>query len=321
MGIKNLIKIITKFSPEAINYRKIGDYRGKNLGIDANLMIYKIVFAIRKGGYDIKHNGIKVTHIHAMMQKLLGFRKYKITPVFVFDGFHPEIKEETMQQRKEFREHMKELYDKAVTQDEKKKYFYIKSGIKLDEIRDIKKLITLFGYKVIDAVEEADSQLAHMSKTGLIDGIITDDMDILVFGGRTILKNFTVSDKKFIQEISLPVMLKKLKISQNQLIDIAILLGCDYCPTIKGVGPMTAYKLIRENGSLERVIEKGLLDIPIDYKKAKRYFKNPQVEDVNKKDLVSRGVDHDGLVKFLEDFGYTNKKLDQLLDNILKSKS
>ena len=78
MGIKNLIKIITKFAPEAISYKKITDYKNKTLGIDANLMIYKLIFAIRRGGYDIEHNGIKVTHLHGMLQKLIGFKKYNI---------------------------------------------------------------------------------------------------------------------------------------------------------------------------------------------------------------------------------------------------
>lgn len=34
--------------------------------------------------------------------------------------------------------------------------------------------------------------------------------------------------------------------------------GCDYCDSIKGVGPKTALKMIREHGDIETILEKGL---------------------------------------------------------------
>lgn len=41
----------------------------------------------------------------------------------------------------------------------------------------------------------------------------------------------------------------------RQFIDLCILLGCDYLEPIKGVGPKTALKLIREHGGLKEVLE------------------------------------------------------------------
>jgi flap endonuclease-1 len=40
-----------------------------------------------------------------------------------------------------------------------------------------------------------------------------------------------------------------------QFIDLCILLGCDYLEPIKGVGPKSALKLIREHGGLGEVLE------------------------------------------------------------------
>ncbi len=46
--------------------------------------------------------------------------------------------------------------------------------------------------------------------------------------------------------------LKELGITHGQLIDIGILIGTDYNPDgVKGVGPKSALKLIKEHGSLE----------------------------------------------------------------------
>ena len=231
MGIKNLKKIIDKYAPSAIKLTNISDYKNKILGIDSSNMIYKMLFAIRMRGYDLKNSEIVVTHIHALLLKMQGFAKYNITPVFVFDGISPKIKATTINQRNEFQNFMKLKYDKAVTQDEKKKYYFMKSKITYKEIKECMDLIRLFGYTVIESPEEADSQLANLMKNKKVDYIVTDDMDILVFGGDKILKNFTVSDKKKIQEINLNVFKKEIDLNQNQLIDLAILLGCDYCPS------------------------------------------------------------------------------------------
>ncbi|MEQ2172618.1 Elongation of fatty acids protein 2 [Goodea atripinnis] len=40
-----------------------------------------------------------------------------------------------------------------------------------------------------------------------------------------------------------------------QFIDLCILLGCDYCGTIKGIGPKRAIDLIRQHGSIEEILE------------------------------------------------------------------
>lgn len=40
-----------------------------------------------------------------------------------------------------------------------------------------------------------------------------------------------------------------------QFIDLCILLGCDYLEPIKGVGPKSALKLIREHGTLKKVVK------------------------------------------------------------------
>lgn len=274
MGIKNLMVIIKKFAPESISNKNINDYKNKILAIDANLLIYKMIFAIRKNGYDIQNDNIIVTHIHSLLLKLKSFIKHNITPVFVFDGMPPKIKDDVIKKRDTFHKLMEQKYYKAVTQDEKKKYYFAKSKITFKEMMDCKNLINIFGFEIIDAVEEADSELALLSKLNKIDYIVTDDLDILIFGGKNMLKNFSVQDKKIIQEINSNILLKQLGLTQSQLIDLGILLGCDYCPVTKGIGTIGAYKLIKEYGSIDN-IDKNRLKLPYDYKIAQNYFINP----------------------------------------------
>jgi flap endonuclease-1 len=54
----------------------------------------------------------------------------------------------------------------------------------------------------------------------------------------------------------------------SQFIDVCILCGCDYCDTIKGIGPKTALKLVKEHGTIEAVLaslDKEKYPIPADF--------------------------------------------------------
>lgn len=316
MGIKNLMKVIMKYAPNAITYNKIGFYRGKTVAIDANLMIYKMIYAIRLNGYDIKNDNIIVTHIHSLLLKIKGFIKYDITPIFVFDGIAPNIKLQTLEKRKDFHAVMNLKYYKAITQDEKKKYYFAKSEITYDEIQDCINLIKLFNYTIVEAPEEADSQLAELIKSKNVDYIVTDDMDILIFGGEKILKNFTVSDKKKIQEIDLNKLLKTANLTQKQLIDLGILLGCDYCPCMKGIGPIKAYNKIQKYGTIENIIKKENLYFPQDYVKARKYFTSAPVINHKKIKINKLQIDKYKIIDFLYSFGYKDEYITKLFNAI-----
>ena len=54
MGIKNFYKFLQKYSLESFINRKICDYSGKILGIDANLLLYS--FLKRNMNYVLKIN-------------------------------------------------------------------------------------------------------------------------------------------------------------------------------------------------------------------------------------------------------------------------
>lgn len=82
-------------------------------------------------------------------------------------------------------------------------------------------------------------------------------MDTLTFNAPILFRHLTFSEakKQPISEINLKVALEGLEMDMGQFIDLCILLGCDYLEPIKGVGPKSALKLIREYGGLEGVVE------------------------------------------------------------------
>lgn len=63
------------------------------------------------------------------------------------------------------------------------------------------------------------------------------------------------SKKEPIYEIDYDRMMHEMDMTYEEFIDMCILCGCDYTCTIEGVGPISAFKLIKEHKTIENVID------------------------------------------------------------------
>jgi flap endonuclease-1 len=105
---------------------------------------------------------------------------------------------------------------------------------------------------------------------------------------------------------------------RNQFIDLCILLGCDYVDPVKGIGPSTALKLIREHKNLEGVVKffesSNKYTVPADwpYKDARLLFLEPDVRPADDPlcDFKWEAPDVEGLVQFLvEEKGFNEDRV------------
>ena len=104
MGIKNLSSLIQSYAPSSITKKHFSDLTGKKLAIDASLLIYSYVIAIRNTSDDLKNiHGEITSHIHAVVSKTLLYLDNGITPIYVFDGKPPSLKNDTLDKRREER--------------------------------------------------------------------------------------------------------------------------------------------------------------------------------------------------------------------------
>merc|ERR1719287_285755 len=126
-----------------------------------------------------------------------------------------------------------------------------------EQNQQTKELLKLMGIPVVEAPSEAEATCAALCRDGRVYAAATEDADCLTFGTKVLVRNLMAaeSQKKQILEVSLERALEQLNISMDQFIDFCILSGCDYCDTLKGVGPSTAIKLIVQHGCLEKVLE------------------------------------------------------------------
>ncbi|GMM38306.1 ssDNA endodeoxyribonuclease [Saccharomycopsis crataegensis] len=117
----------------------------------------------------------------------------------------------------------------------------------IDEVKD---LLTCFGIPYITAPMEAEAQCSELLKLQLVDGIVTDDSDCFLFGGDRIYRHM-FTEKKFAEFYDIKDIDAKTHLSRDKMIDLAYLLGSDYTEGLKGIGPVTAVKIVDEFGSLK----------------------------------------------------------------------
>ena len=106
-------------------------------------------------------------------------------------------------------------------------------------------MLRLFGIPYITAPMEAEAQCATLLSLGLVDGIITDDSDVFLFGGARVLKNM-FNQSKTVECFLLPDLDRELGLDRDKLVRLAYLLGSDYTEGLPGVGPVVAMELLSE---------------------------------------------------------------------------
>jgi len=110
-------------------------------------------------------------------------------------------------------------------------------------VAQIQTLLRHFGIPYITAPMEAEAQCAKLAELGLVDGIITDDSDVFLFGGSQCFKNI-FNDSKYAECFLLADINRELSLSRERLISLAFLLGSDYTIGLPGVGPVVALELL-----------------------------------------------------------------------------
>lgn len=108
---------------------------------------------------------------------------------------------------------------------------------------EAQELLRLFGIPYVVAPMEAEAQCAYLEQVHLTDGTITDDSDIWLFGGQCVYKNFFDHNKKVLQYRLCDIQ-HHFKLTRNEMIRLALLVGSDYTVGLTGIGPVTALEIL-----------------------------------------------------------------------------
>ncbi|RKO93681.1 PIN domain-like protein, partial [Blyttiomyces helicus] len=286
-----LTKVIGDHAPDAIKESEIKNYFGRKVAVDASMSIYQFLIAVRQqDGMQLTNEaGETTSHLMGMFYRTVRMMENGIKPVYVFDGKPPTLKSGELKKRGEKRAEAQKEADAAIEAgDAENADKFSRRTVKVlpEHNEECQKLLKLMGVPFIKAPCEAEAQCAALAKAGKVFGSGSEDMDTLTFESPVLLRHLTFSEarKMPIREINLAKALEGLGMNMDQFIDLCILLGCDYCDSIKGIGPTRAVALIKEHGSLEKVLDKldpKKFPIPEDwpYQAARELFKRPDVTD------------------------------------------
>jgi len=321
MGILGLSKLIADIAPGAVKENEMKNYFGRKVAVDASMCLYQFLVAVRQEGNQLTSaDGETTSHLMGFFYRTIRMVDNGLKPVYVFDGKPPTMKGGELAKRAERREEAQKALEKAEeagNQEDIEKFSKRLVKVTKNHNEEAKKLLTLMGIPYVEAPCEAEAQCAALAKAGKVYGVATEDMDALTFGTPILLRHMTYSEarKMPIKEFHLNKVLEEMELTHQEFIDICILLGCDYCDSIKGVGPKRAIELLRTYKSIDTILEK--IDtkkyVPPEnwpYEEARRLFVEPEVADANEIELKWNEPNEDELVKFMcEEKGFNEDRI------------
>ncbi|KAG2054558.1 PIN domain-like protein [Suillus hirtellus] len=101
--------------------------------------------------------------------------------------------------------------------------------------RDFQRMLELFGFHWTEAPSEAEAELAAMNVHGVIDAVMTEDSDILVFGAPCIIRRYAVFTEDGLEH--------GCSLTRGDRLLIALLVGSDYDGGVPGCGIEIAHKV------------------------------------------------------------------------------
>jgi len=234
---------------------------------------------------------------------------FGVTPYIVFDGDNLPSKAGTEQDR-----HRKRQESKALGLELQRKgripeaYQEFQKAVDVTPLmaRQLIEELKKMDVQYVVAPYEADAQMVYLEQQGLVQGIISEDSDLLVFGAKRLLSKLDQhgdcieinrADFTACREVSL------VGWSDADFRRMCILSGCDYLANIPKMGLKTAYRSIRKHKTVEKALRMAQFDgqfqVPADYlanfKQAELTFLYQRVFCPNAKKLVTLTVPEEGV--------------------------
>jgi len=322
----NLRDLVT---PEDIDLASLS---GQRVGIDAFLTAFQFLTTMRDrspqgdGGPLRADNGKIVSHLMGFLNRTTTLLKLGIKPVYIFDGESPELKADELASRRARREEAKRVHEEALAagdfalaQKMAPRIMYYSQEM----VDETKQMLDFLGVPWVVAKAEGEGQAAVMAAKGQLDIVATQDWDALLYGTPRLVRNLMSDGTKQhgrtvrAQLINLDAMLGSHELSREQLIDLAIMIGTDFHPGIKGIGPKTGIKLIKEHGSIEVICQLKDKEVPRRLDEIREIFHNHPAVEVADEDLLPGPIDIKGLTQFLQvERQFSQRRMDNELDKL-----
>jgi len=293
MGIKNLHKFLRNKDIDLYKVVHLSDFAFKKIAVDVSLYVYKYKTILGDDWLD------------AFIRLIMALRRNEVHCVFIFDGKCPDEKIKEQQRRRETKDKISDRIAilrvdidnyiengeitenllKISNKNKSKRLLSNKLDVKFlntylekiqkqqvymssEDIEQAKELFTILDTPYYISETEAETLCAYLNKKGEVDAALSEDTDLLAYSTPKFLHKInTYNDTCHLIEFD--DILESLEFTKEQFIDLCIMSGTDYNPNIPKVGNVTAYKLLKEHGSIENIDKDTSI---LNYKRAREIF-------------------------------------------------
>eukprot|EP00124_Ichthyophonus_hoferi_P000327 Ihof_evm23s11 gene=Ihof_evmTU23s11 len=290
MGISGLLPLLRS----SITDGNVDEFKGQTVAIDSYCWLHKAAYMCP---IELLEGKIPPSFTNYSRRRIEMLLSHGVKPLMVFDGQNLPSKACTEEERRRSRETNRAMGAQLLREGKKKQaneYFQKCINITPEIAYSLIELCQQMGVDYLVAPYEADAQMAYLWHTGAVQGIITEDSDLIAFGCDRILFKMDATGKgQFFdrQKLKDPERAHEVDLTtwdDLSILRMCILSGCDYLPSIHGIGLKKAYQLLlRNQNDVKMVIRalrlKGQAVVPPDYlahfQRAEHTFHHQRVYD------------------------------------------
>ncbi|RLN24338.1 exonuclease 1 [Panicum miliaceum] len=237
---------------------RVEELRGQTVAVDTYSWLHK--GALSCG--DRLCKGIPTTrHIEYCMHRVNMLRHYGVKPILVFDGGLLPIKSDQETKRGRSRkENLERAREHEAAGNSRAAFECYQKAVDITP-RIASELIEVLKKEKVDyivAPYEADAQMTFLSINKLVDAVITEDSDLIPFGCSRIIFKMDKFGQGVEYQITRLERNRELVFNgftRQMLLEMCILSGCDYLPSLPGMGVKRAHALIQKLKCHEKVIK------------------------------------------------------------------
>ena len=115
-------------------------------------------------------------------------------------------------------------------------------------VEQCRELLRLFGIPCVVAPSEADCECAALERAGLVDAVLSDDSDVLLFGAQHVYRH-AFAPGHHLEHYAMPAVTRATSFDRTDLVALALLLGSDYTLGVHGIGLVRAVEVLHVFGS------------------------------------------------------------------------
>ena len=260
MGIPGLLKELNALVGRDAH---ISAYRGQRVAVDASGWLHRSTYGC---ALDLLLGLPTTSYLTVLRTLLLTLLDHDVTPIMVFDGAHLPAKAATIAAREAHRQHHRTL----ALQHHAQQHVELAQYHAQQAIAPTPAMTAAFlhlcrssSVSTLTSPYEADAQLALLIQSHSVTACITEDSDLIPFGcdrlfiqldrtgaGRAI----DVTDLARAAVVDAFGRRLKAVYLEGGLLGMCVLSGCDYLPSLRGMGVRTAAKWWAEWKCIEMIV-------------------------------------------------------------------